>query len=395
MQISLPRFYMSCLLAFTGGHMVNYTVILYLQEKVGSDLLAGIGFGLSFGSSIVFGWFAGVLCDRISPSRVIHAAQGLFLLCLAGLWWTDAGAVDQTRVVWTLLSAFLGGLAWSFVGPARLATLGQIAHVDKLKPATIIFNLQVLLGFGLAPLVIGLVRSRYGWSAVFAVGMGLFCASSLLLLGTRTRGSDRPSLGVMKELCESFSAVRANPLLTQLILAAIMVYAMTGPMQILLPKLAREVLGLSELQRGGYLGLMALTLIAGGVSALLMGKYLHHGAAIFVGTIAASLLFASLSYWSSAAASATALGGMGLLGGMVISFVIAGIQGQAPQAMRGRIMSIYSIISQVVPAASGVAAGALVRSTGVTISILMAGLGLAFVAVLAAILMPRLRRSGS
>ena len=49
---------------------------------------------------------------------------------------------------------------------------------------------------------------------------------------------------------------------------------------------------------------------------------------------------------------------------MVISFVIAGIQGQAPEALRGRILGIYSIISQVVPAASGVAAGVLVRSTG-------------------------------
>jgi MFS family permease len=369
----MPAFYLSSLLAFTGGHMVNYTVILYLQEKVGSDLLSGIGFGLSFGTSIVFGWFAGVLCDRISPTRVIHAAQALFILCLAGLWWTDAGASDATRVGWTLFSAFLGGLAWSFVGPARLATLGQIAPPDKLKPATIIFNLQVLLGFGLAPVVIGLVRSRYGWPAVFATGMGFFVAASLMLLGTRTRGSDRPSQGVFTEIGEGFSAVKANPLLLQLILAAIMAYAMTGPMQILLPKLAREVLGLSELQRGGYLGLMALTLILGGVSALLLGKYLHHGLAIFVGTMTASLLFASLSHWTSAAASATALGAMGLLGGMVISFIIAGIQGQAPEALRGRIMSIYSIISQVVPAASGVAAGALVRSTGVTLAILYAG----------------------
>jgi len=92
------RFYLSCLLAFTGGHMVNYTVILYLQEKVGSDWLSGVGFGLSFGSSLVFGWFAGVLCDRMAPARVIHGAQTLFLLCLAGLWWTDAGTTGQSRV---------------------------------------------------------------------------------------------------------------------------------------------------------------------------------------------------------------------------------------------------------------------------------------------------------
>lgn len=388
----MTRFYLSCLLAFTGGHMINYTVILYLQEKVGSDLLSGIGFGLSFGSSIIFGWFAGVLCDRISPTRVIHAAQALFGLSLAGLWWTDLGASDQTRVAWTLFSAFLGGLAWSFVGTARLATLGQIAPADKLRPATIVFNLQVLLGFGLAPVVIGLVRSRYGWPAVFATGMALFAASSLLLLGTKTRGSDRPSQGVLRELNEGFATVRGNPLLTQLILAAILAYALTGPMQVLLPKLAREVLGLSELQRGGYLGLMALTLIAGGVSALILGKHLHHGATVFAGTITASLLFASLCWWSSAAASASALGAMGLIGGMVISFVIAGVQGQAPEAMRGRIMGIYSIISQVIPAASGVAAGALVRSMGVTSAIFMAGLGLAALALLGAIAMPQLRR---
>ena len=109
--------------------------------------------------------------------------------------------------------------------------------------------------------------------------------------------------------------------------------------------------------------------------------------------ITASLLFASLGYWTSAAVSATALGGMGLLGGMVISFIIAGIQGQAPEATRGRIMGIYSIISQVVPAASGVAAGALVRSAGITSAIFMAGVGLACLALLGASLMPQLRHT--
>ena len=388
----MPAFYLSCLLAFTGGHLVNYSVILYLQEKVGSDLLSGIGFGLSFGTSIVFGWFAGVLCDRISPTRVIHAAQVLFLFCLAGLWWTDVGASAETRVAWTLFSAFLGGLAWSFVGPARLATLGQIAPPAKLRPATIIFNLQVLIGFGLAPVVIGVVRSQAGWPAVFATGMGLFVASSLLLLGTRTGGSDRPRQGVFVELREGFTAVGANPLLAQLILAAIIAYAMTGPMQIILPKLAREVLGLSEVQRGGYLGLMAFALIVGGVSALFLGKRLHHGAAIFGGTVMASLLFGSLSLWTSATVSAAVLGGMGMLGGMVISFVVAGIQGQAPEAVRGRIMSIYSIISQVIPASSGVVAGVLVRNSGVTDALMISGLGLACVALLGAALMPQLRR---
>lgn len=392
MPRSLLRYFVSCLLAFTGGHMVNYSVILYLQEKVGSDLLAGIGFGLSFGSSIVFGWFAGVLCDRMAPVRVLHAAQLLFMLAFAGLWWTDAGATDDTRTLLTLCSAFLAGLAWSFFGTARLATLGQLAPPDKLRPATIIFNLQVLLGFGLAPVVIGWERSHMGWSAVFATGIGLFAASSLLLVGLGARPAARVGQPLSRELREGFAAVGANPLLAQLLLMAVLAYAMTGPMQVLLPKLARGVLGLSELQRGAYLGLMALSLIVGGVSALLLGRWVRHGVAIFAGTVAASLLFASLSGWTSAAASACALAGMGVLGGMVISLVVAAIQGQAPEALRGRIMSFYSMISQVVPAASGVLAGAMVRSMGVQAAILMAGLTLAGGAVLAAWTMPVLRR---
>jgi MFS family permease len=160
MMARLGPFLVSCLLAFTAGHMFNYTVILYLQEAVGSDLLAGIGFGLAFGSSIVFGWFAGVVCDRVPPHRVIHGAQALFLAGLACLWWAQGGASEQARVAWVLGGAFLGGLAWSFVGPARLTTLAQMARPEELRPATILFNLQVLVGFGLAPLLIGVVRSQ-------------------------------------------------------------------------------------------------------------------------------------------------------------------------------------------------------------------------------------------
>ena len=99
----LGLFYVSCLLAFTAGHLFNYTVILYLQEAVGSDLLSGLGFGLAFGSSIVFGWFAGVVCDRVPPHRVIHAAQALFLAGLACLWWAHSGASDENRVAWVLV----------------------------------------------------------------------------------------------------------------------------------------------------------------------------------------------------------------------------------------------------------------------------------------------------
>jgi hypothetical protein len=55
MWVRLGPYFQSCLLALTAGHMFNTTVILYQQELVGSAQLSGLGFGLAFGSAIVFG----------------------------------------------------------------------------------------------------------------------------------------------------------------------------------------------------------------------------------------------------------------------------------------------------------------------------------------------------
>lgn len=386
-------FLLSCLLAFTAGHMFNYTVILYLQEALGSDLLSGLGFGLAFGSSIVFGWFAGVLCDRVAPGRVIHAAQALFLVGLACLWWADTGAATGQRAAWALVGAFAGGVAWSFVGPARLTTLGQIASSAELRPLTILFNLQVLVGFGLAPLLIGLVRTRAGWPVVLGVAALGFILSSALLTGLRTHANPMPSArSVPADIAEGFRTVGAAPLLRQLMLAAVIGYAMTGPMQILLPKLARQDLGLSEAQRGAYLGLMAFCLIVGGVLALILARRVHHGRTILGGVLLGSLMFALLAIIETPVLSALALAGVGVLGGMVISLVVSGIQAQAPAAVRGRVMAMYSITSQVLPAMSGVAAGVLVDQVGVRHAIAGSGLALATIAVLAALAMPALRR---
>ena len=386
-------FFLSCLLAFTAGHMFNYTVILYLQETVGSDLLAGLGFGLAFGSSIIFGWFAGVLCDRMAPARVIHGAQALFLVGLACLGWAEGGGAAH-RVLWTLTGAFAGGVAWSFVGPARLTTLGQIAVPAELRPATIVFNLQVLVGFGLAPLLIGVIRSHAGWGTVLAVAAGGFVLASLLMVGIKTHEHPVPSdRSVLGDIAEGFRVVGSSLLLRQLMLAAVIGYALTGPLQILLPRLARQELGLSETQRGAYLGLLAISLIAGGVLALALSRRMHHGRIIFGGVVAGSLLFASLSQVRDATLSAAMLSGVGVLGGMVISLVVSGIQSHAPDALRGRVMAMYSITSQVLPALSGVVAGVLVNRLGVTTAIAMAGLMLAVIAGISAIAMPALRRT--
>ena len=145
-------FFLSCLAAFTAAHIVNYSVIMYAQEVLHSDLLAGIGFGLCFGPPLVLGWYAGVLCDRHSPVRIIHSAQVLFILAALVMATADAYIADPAaRAPYLLGAALLAGIGWSFVAPARMTALKHVVDADGLRRASLVFNLLVMLGFGLGP----------------------------------------------------------------------------------------------------------------------------------------------------------------------------------------------------------------------------------------------------
>jgi MFS family permease len=385
-------FYLSCLAAFTAGHMVNYSVIIYAQEVIGSDLLSGIGFGLCFGPPLVLGWYAGVLCDRLAPGRLILAAQAVFIAAALLLWFADRSVAEiASRVPLLVLAAALTGVGWSFVAPARMAALGQIASADELKPASVIFNLLVMLGFGLGPLAIALMRRNFGWPGVFFGAALLFALASVTLLGVQTRRSERVHQPVMTEIREGLAAVKAKPLLLQLMVAAMAGYLAMGPMTVLLPKLAATQLGLSELQRGYFLGTLALSLIAGGLVALFTARRVHHGSAIFVATTLAGLALALLGTAHDARLAVALLCGVGIAGGLALSLIVAGIQANAADAVRGRVVSMYTIISQVVPAASGVAAGALVQAFGVSVALVACGSTLALAMAFNATWMAALR----
>ena len=378
----LGLFFLSCLLSFTGGHMVNYSVIIYAQEVLGSDLLSGVGFALCFGPPLVLGWYAGVLCDRMAPVKIIHVAQ-LLLLAAAmtlttGHWLAE---VPASRTAFVLGAALLAGVGWSFVAPARMTALAQIVAPRQLPRAALVLNLLVMTGFGLGPLAISVLRTEGGWPLVFVMAAALFVVSSICLLPVPSMASHKPHRPVHQEVAEGLQAVRASPLLSQLLLAAVFGYMMMGPMQVMLPRFARQVLALSELSRGAFLGALAPALMAGGVLAMLVARRVANGRAILTATLAAGVCFGAIGLTRSPLVATILLVAAGTAGGMAISLIVGGIQGQVQDGVRGRVLAMYTIISQVVPAVSGLVAGALVYGLGAAHAIVAAGGAIAVLAL--------------
>lgn len=385
-------FFVSCLLAFTGGHIVNYSVIIYAQEVLRSDVLAGIGFGLCFGPPLLLGWYAGVLCDRLAPTRIIHGAQALFILAAVLMACGDRLIAEPSlRSPVFLAAALCAGIGWSFVAPARMTALGQIVDAAALRRASLVFNLLVMLGFGLGPLAISVCRLYVGWQGAFVLAIALFVIGSVLLLRVSTSVTGKPPRPVLRDILEGLGAVRGDPLLAQLLVTAMFGYMLMGSMQVILPKLTRTALGLGELARGAFLGTLAPALIAGGLVCMLIARRLPHGKTVFAACALSGLLFAGMGRTASPVGAFVLLASVGLLGGVAISLIVTAIQENVDEKVRGRVLSMYTIISQVMPALSGLAAGALTHALDAQRAILVCGVALALAALANAALMPALR----
>ena len=386
-RLDLIRFFAACLAGFLGGHLTNYAVILFAQDVWGMDALAGAGFALCFGVPLLLGWPAGAWCDQHSPQRIAQFAHGAFLLALLLL--AAASRNLAFGVPLYLLGATCAGVGWALLAPARMALLGRLAGERQAKLA-VLFNLLVMLGFGLAPLLLALARNLGGWPAVHGSGLLLFGLSAGLLVGLRV-----PGLGgaghVLERVQQGFAYVRATPLLAQALLAAVLIYLAMGPIQVMLPRFAQQTLQLSELARGLFLGTLALALLLGGAVSLWLARRFGQGRCVLVAALGSGIALGLLGQTNSLGLALLCLGLNGIGAGIAVSLIVALLQHESQPQLRGRLLSIYTVTSQVVPAAGGLGAGLLLEVLPASQGLLFCGVGLTLLFGLAGWRLARLR----
>lgn len=379
-RLDLIRFFAACLAGFLAGHLTNYTVILYAQDVWGRDALAGAGFALCFGVPLLLGWPAGAWCDQYSPQRIAQIAHGAFLVAL--LWLVAASRSETWGVTFYLLGATCAGIGWALLAPARMALLGRLAGERQAKLA-VLFNALVMLGFGLAPLLLALARTQGGWPAVQACGLLLFLLASGLMLGLKV-----PALGgeghVLKRISQGFAYALGAPLLAQALLTAVLIYLAMGPIQVMLPRFAQQTLMLSELDRGLFLGALALALLLGGALALPLARRFGQGRSLLVAAVLSGVALSLLGLQESLLGALLCLGANGMGAGLAVSLIVALLQHESEPALRGRLLSVYTVTSQVVPAAGGLGAGLLLERLPASQGLLLCGLSLTVLFALAA-----------
>lgn len=313
--------------------------------------------------------FAGVLADRVDKLRLVTVTQGCMLLQAIALWafvWSG-----HIGIGWLLALAATGGVLQAIEVPSRQSLVIELVGRDDLLDAIALnstgFNLARIVGPSLAALVIG----SFGLAWCFGLNALSYLAVLTGLLRIRVPWVPREPAATSpwEGLREGLRFVRGAPEIATL-LRLTAVYSVCGlPYLALMPVFARNVLGLGASGYGALLSFVGVGAITGALSLAAVGRRIRRGRLLAI----TALSFAGLLIVFSLMRSVPPAAGVLLLVGltMILTNAITNglLQTLSPDAFRGRVMSVYSLLFIGLSPAGALVAGAVARSFGVSVAI--------------------------
>jgi MFS family permease len=285
----------------------------------------------------------GIVADRYNRHRVVIATQTasmLLALVLAALTLTGAVRVPHIFVLAALL-----GTVNAFDIPARQAFIVEMVGKPDLMNAIALnssmFNASRVLGPAIAGILVA--RIGEGW-CFFGNGVSYIAViAGLLLMRVAPRKGDSPG-SPLGRLVEGFRYAAGN-LPMRALLGLLGVVSLTGmPFTVLMPIFADRVLHGGAAALGSLMGATGIGALAG---ALLLASRRNlqgfgRGAAAAAALFGACLVAFSFShtYWLSL--GILVLAGFSVMLQMGVSNTL--IQSIVPDQLRGRVMSIYSMM---------------------------------------------------
>jgi predicted MFS family arabinose efflux permease len=378
------RFFLSQFAAQVGSWMQNVAQAWLVLQLTNSPFRLGLLATLQFSPVLLFSIVSGAVADRLPKRRLLIATQttlacqGLLLALLVA-----TGHVEYWHVA-------LLGLALGFANvvdqPARQSFLIEMVGRADVSSAVALnsagFNLARIIG----PAIAGVVIGRLGVAPTFLVnGLG-FTGVIITLLRMRTPdpqpGPARTS--IFEEIAEGVRYAAGTPRLRLAIGLVFVVSLCVFNFSVYVPLLAKNVLGLGAEGFGFLMASLGVGAVGG---ALTVGARAARFPSVRLMLVAATMalgMLTGLGFTRRIELAVPLLFLTGYWGIMLMASCNTSIQLQAPDALRGRVMSIYTWVSGGVFPIGAFIVGSISEAWGVSTAFLFNGtLGLAAVGALA------------
>jgi MFS family permease len=376
-------FFSGQIISLVGTWMQTVAQAWLIYRMTGSgELLGLLGFVGQF-PIFLLSPLAGLAADRWPRQRVVIATQCASMLLafiLAALTMTNRISVKEIIVLATLL-----GIVNAFDVPARQSFLIEMVGREDLLNAIALnssmFNGARVAGPAIAGILVALVGE--GWCFLLNGISYLAVIAGLFLMRIQKTKPVHDGAAPLEKLREGFRFARhTKPIRALLGLVAIVSF-MALPYTVLMPIFAVKILHGGASAYGTLMGAVGVGAMFGALALAMRAELRGLGKVVAYSAtgLGASLVLFSGSHWYWISFTILVLSGFAMM--MQFTATNTLIQAMVPDQLRGRVMSLYSMMFLGMSPLGSLLAGAVADRIGAPITVAIGGLasclgGLAF-----------------
>lgn len=346
--------------------MQSVTQSWLVLQLTGSPFLLGLISTLQSGPVLLLSVFTGVLADRLSKRNILiftQAVQSALALILGLLVFTGHvrySTVAVMAVMWGVMNALDQPTRQSFV--MELVDRKHVTSAVGMNSAS--FNSARIVG----PAVAGVLIARIGLFPGFLVNAAAFLVSiaALTRVPARRPAARTGAVPMLEEIAEGIAYAVRTPAVRFILGLQIIVSFCVFNFSVYVPLLASQVLGLGSEGFGFLMASLGIGAVAAGLSLGAIGSREPAPGLIAaaIGLACAGLLGLSVTrhFWPAA----ILLAAIGFTGTIGVAGCNTSLQLAAPDALRGRIMSLYTLLSGGVFPIGAFFVGAVSEAAGVS-----------------------------
>lgn len=292
----------------------------------------------------LFMLFAGVVADRV-PRRglmmVTQSAMMILAFVLSGL--TFLHLVQPWHII---ILTFLLGTANAFDAPARLAFVSELVDREDMTNAIAMNGTIFNAGAAVGPAAAGITYALAGPAWCFALNGLSFIAVIVALFLMKLKPFVPKASGGSRlaELKEGDLYALSQPVIRAILILAASIQSFAVSLVTLFPAWSVRMLHGDAATNGMLQSARGIGALAGALGIAALGRFRYKGKLLTFGTFAFPLfmfLFAFVRWLPLSLVLLVGIGGAFIL---VLNLANATVQSTVPDALRGRVMSVYSLV---------------------------------------------------
>jgi predicted MFS family arabinose efflux permease len=307
-------------------------------------------------------------------SQVVQMSAAFTLAAL--VYW------DIVEIWHVLALSTVTGFAQAFGGPAYQSLLPALVGRDDVPNAIAFNSIQFNLARFVGPPLAGATLALFGMVACFGLnGLSfLFVIAAILSLHVR-HTPPTSTTRLRQEFASGLAYVREHPALVSLALLGFAATFLGNPVLTFLPLVAQDVFGGDIAEYTYFLSAAGAGAVTGALVVAWYGRFRRMGRALLIVQVVfgvlVTLFAATRDFWVGTAL----LFGIGACMVMVFATLSSLVQLNAPDQMRGRVMSLYLVAFRGGMPLGSLAAGWLATRVGAPAVLMVNGMLLGLVAV--------------